>query len=240
MAWSRFPTNKGCENGYKVEAGRGITKQDDVCMCRAAGCRSSVEKKCKMGKKDKGKKKGHGAAKTAEKTEKKMKNKIKKVTGEVIRRRRRSWGSTPCLLRLFFQDDIESIVKAIEDEERKRSEVKEEPSEPPSHRANLSLTSHPEGNPELVLFGGEFHDGRTTRMFGDLLVYSAKRGGWSRVVSPSGPPPRSAHQAAAVAGAGGRLFVFGGEYASPSETQFHHYKDLWCFHFATKRWEKIT
>ena len=36
-----------------------------------------------MGKKDKNKKKGAGAAKTAEKTEKKAKAKIKKVTGEV-------------------------------------------------------------------------------------------------------------------------------------------------------------
>ncbi len=36
-----------------------------------------------MGKKDKNKKKGLGAAKTAEKTEKKLRNKLKKETGEV-------------------------------------------------------------------------------------------------------------------------------------------------------------
>ena len=34
--------------------------------------------------------------------------------------------------------------------------------------------------------------------------------------------------------------MFGGEFTSPTETQFYHYKDLWCFHFASKRWEKVA
>ena len=53
----------------------------------------------KMGKKEKNKKKGKGAEKTIEKTQKKLKSKVLKATGE---------------------DDIESIVKAIEEEEKKR------------------------------------------------------------------------------------------------------------------------
>merc|ERR1712226_62193 len=85
-----------------------------------------------MGKKEKNKKKGKGAEKTAEKTQKKLKSKVKKATGE---------------------DDIESIVKAIEEEERKRQEVKEVKVDPPSHRSNFSLTAHPE-HPELIFFGG--------------------------------------------------------------------------------------
>ena len=36
------------------------------------------------------------------------------------------------------------------------------------------------------------------------------------------------------------MYIFGGEYASPSESQFHHYKDLWVFHFNSRRWEKIV
>jgi hypothetical protein len=36
------------------------------------------------------------------------------------------------------------------------------------------------------------------------------------------------------------MWVFGGEYASPSESQFYHYRDLWLFHFGTKRWEKVV
>lgn len=37
----------------------------------------------------------------------------------------------------------------------------------------------------------------------------------------------------------GELWVFGGEFTSPSETQFYHYKDLWCFSLAEKKWEKV-
>ena len=40
---------------------------------------------------------------------------------------------------------MESIVKAIEEEEKKRSEVKEvKLKESPSHRSNLSMIPHPE------------------------------------------------------------------------------------------------
>jgi len=172
-----------------------------------------------MGKKEKaGKKKGKGAEKTLEKTEKKIKLKLKKNTGE---------------------DDVESIVKAIEEEEKKRNEVKEvKLKESPSHRSNLSIVPHPEA-PEIVLFGGEFHNGQKTVMNNDLLFYDIKRGDWKQVKSPGAPPPRCSHQAVVSAQSGGQMWVFGGEYASPSETQFHHYRDLWVYHFATKRWEKI-
>ena len=48
------------------------------------------------------------------------------------------------------------------------------------------------------------------------------------------------HTAVVTAQSGGQMWVFGGEYASPSESQFHHYKDLWVFHFNSRRWEKIV
>eukprot|EP00094_Tigriopus_californicus_P001814 TCALIF_01753-PA protein Name:"Similar to Klhdc4 Kelch domain-containing protein 4 (Mus musculus)" AED:0.08 eAED:0.12 QI:98/0.71/0.62/1/0.85/0.75/8/31/515 len=172
-----------------------------------------------MGKKDKAKKKGKGAEKTAEKTAKKLVAKLKKETGE---------------------DDIESIVKAIEAEEKKRQEVKElHKVDPPSHRANFSLTPHAD-NPELILFGGEFYNGQKTILFNDLFLFNTKRREWSQIVSPGGPPPRCSHQAVMTSQNGGQLWIFGGEYASPNETQFYHYKDLWCFHFSSKRWEKIS
>ncbi|KAH0821610.1 hypothetical protein GEV33_001181 [Tenebrio molitor] len=37
----------------------------------------------------------------------------------------------------------------------------------------------------------------------------------------------------------GQLWLFGGEFASPSQAQFYHYRDLWVYHMATKQWEKI-
>jgi len=167
------------------------------------------------------KKKGKGAEKTAEKTEKKQKLKAKKE------------------LAAKGEDDIEAMVKAIEEEERKRQEVKEVAVEPPSHRSNFSMTAHPD-NPEIVLFGGEFYNGQTTIMYNDLLIYNIKRSEWTQIKSPAGPPPRSSHQACIVSQAGGQLWIFGGEFTSPTESQFYHYRDLWCFHFASKRWEKVS
>lgn len=35
------------------------------------------------------------------------------------------------------------------------------------------------------------------------------------------------------------MWVFGGEFASPTKSQFYHYKDLWVYHFSEKRWEQI-
>ena len=62
----------------------------------------------------------------------------------------------------------------------------------------------------------------------------------SQIISPGGPASRCSHQAVMTSSGGGQMWVFGGEYASPSETQFHHYKDLWCYHFASRRWEKVS
>ena len=60
-----------------------------------------------------------------------------------------------------------------------------------------------------------------------------------QVKSPGGPASRCSHQSVMTSQSGGQMWVFGGEYASPSETQFHHYKDLWCYHFGSRRWEKV-
>ena len=151
-------------------------------------------------------------------------------------------------------------MKAIEEEERKRQEVKEIAVSPPSNRSNLSVTAHPE-NPEIIFFGGEFCNGRKvmntvmnepgtgvfklffscqTFVYNDLLVYNTKRKEWTQIKSPAGPPPRCSHQAIITTQSGGQLWIFGGEYVSPSESQFYHYKDLWCYHFVSRRWEKIS
>uniref|UniRef100_A0A0K2THK8 Kelch domaincontaining protein 4like [Bombus impatiens] n=1 Tax=Lepeophtheirus salmonis TaxID=72036 RepID=A0A0K2THK8_LEPSM len=167
------------------------------------------------------KKKGKGAEKTALKTEKKLTSKLKKQ------------------LAVHGEENIEDVVKSIEAEEKKRSEVKEAKVEPPSHRCNFSISAHPE-NPEIILFGGEFYNGKTNILNNDLLIYNTKRREWTQIKSPGGPPPRCAHQAVLNPTAGGQLWVFGGEFTNPSETQFYHYKDLWCFHFSSKRWEKIS
>jgi hypothetical protein len=95
-------------------------------------------------------------------------------------------------------------------------------------------------------------------VFGDLfrlVVHTSGAAGvsenkmsWSRFVCKGGPKARSAHQAVLtttkskstghirdVEGGGGsrtekeyNLYVFGGEYTSPTQTRFQHYADTWC------------
>ena len=60
---------------------------------------------------------------------------------------------------VFLQDDVEAVVRAIEEEERKRREVKEVKVEAPTERAAFSICAHTE-NPEIVFFGGEFYNGQ--------------------------------------------------------------------------------
>ncbi|KAH8019470.1 hypothetical protein HPB51_019492 [Rhipicephalus microplus] len=38
---------------------------------------------------------------------------------------------------------------------------------------------------------------------------------------------------------GGQMWIFGGEYASPTKSQFHHYKDLWVYYIASQSWEQV-
>ena len=38
---------------------------------------------------------------------------------------------------------------------------------------------------------------------------------------------------------GGQLWIFGGEFASPTQSQFYHYKDLWMLDLREKKWQRI-
>lgn len=37
----------------------------------------------------------------------------------------------------------------------------------------------------------------------------------------------------------GHYYVFGGEFTSPNQERFHHYKDLWRLDLATNEWEQL-
>ena len=50
---------------------------------------------------------------------------------------------------------------------------------------------------------------------------------------------RSSHQTVAVPTGGGQLFVFGGEFSSANQQQFHHYRDFWSLDLATWAWEPV-
>ncbi|GIY69903.1 kelch domain-containing protein 4 [Caerostris darwini] len=171
-----------------------------------------------MGKKDK--KKGKGAEKTALKTEKKALNKLKKD------------------LAAKGEGDIEKLIAESQKQIQKADYVGEELCPQPSPRSSCSLNAHPDKE-ELVLFGGEYFNGSKTTVYNDLYFYNIKKGQWSIMHTPVKPPPRSSHKSVVLSQSGGQLWVFGGEFSSPSRSVFHHYNDLWVFHFTEKRWEQI-
>ncbi|XP_051176150.1 kelch domain-containing protein 4-like [Leptopilina boulardi] len=173
-----------------------------------------------MGKKNKNKKMS-GMEKTALKTEKKLNSKRKKELSDA------------------GEDDIEKIIANIEKEEAKRNRVTECIIAPPSRRVNFTLSVHPFKD-ELIMFGGEFHNGQKTIVYNDLFFYNLNKKEWSVIKVPGAPPPRCGHQASIVPSGKGDLWIFGGEYTSQSESQFYHYRDLWVYRLGEKKWEKIT
>ncbi|KAG7329497.1 hypothetical protein KOW79_007671 [Hemibagrus wyckioides] len=168
-----------------------------------------------MGKKGKKDKKVKGAEKTAAKMEKKVSKRSKKE-----------------------EEDLEALIAEFQSLDAKKTQVVETTCPPPSPRLNASLSAHPEKD-ELILFGGEYFNGKKTYLYNDLYFYNIKKNSWVKSDIPNPPPRRCAHQAVVVPQAGGQLWVFGGEFASPNGEQFYHYKDLWVLHLNTHTWEQI-
>ncbi|TPX67680.1 hypothetical protein SpCBS45565_g03536 [Spizellomyces sp. 'palustris'] len=135
-------------------------------------------------------------------------------------------------------EDIDLILKQFEAEEKKKYEVTEEISaEPPSPRANASFVASPLSQPVLYLFGGEHYDGNKLRVFNELYKYRIDKQEWRKIVSAYAPGPRSGHQTVALNN--GKLLVFAGEFASSTQSQFHHWKDCWTFDLKETKWEKL-
>uniref|UniRef100_A0A8C5D0Z7 Kelch domain-containing protein 4 n=1 Tax=Gouania willdenowi TaxID=441366 RepID=A0A8C5D0Z7_GOUWI len=168
-----------------------------------------------MGKKGKKEKKVSGAEKTACKMEKKVSKRSKRE-----------------------EEDLEALIAEFQSLDAKKTQVVETTCPPPSPRLSASLSAHPEKD-ELILFGGEFFNGKKTYLYNDLFFYNIKKNSWVKSEIPNPPPPRCSHQAVVVPQSGGQLWVFGGEFASPNGEQFYHYKDLWVLHLATHTWENI-
>lgn len=77
-------------------------------------------------------------------------------------------------------------------------------------------------------------------MYNDLYFYNIPNNCWTLIKAPGGPPPRCGHQMVAISANKGQLWLFGGEFASSTQSQFYHYRDLWVYHIDKKQWEKIT
>ncbi|CAI5459880.1 unnamed protein product [Closterium sp. Yama58-4] len=76
-----------------------------------------------------------------------------------------------------------------------------------------------------------------TYVYGDLYRFNADKATWRLVSSPNSPPPRSGHHAVAWKNF---LFLFGGEFTSPNQERFHHFKDLWRLDLNRNEWEQLN
>lgn len=90
------------------------------------------------------------------------------------------------------------------------------------------------------MFGGEFFNGSKTEVYGEFFLYNTLKSEWKELVASPAPTPRSSHQMISTAQNRGELYLFGGEYASPSQLQFLHFKDTWRFQLSSKKWEKLN
>ncbi|CAN6449208.1 unnamed protein product [Victoria cruziana] len=171
-----------------------------------------------MGKKQR--KPGKGKEKTERKTAKAEEKKARRESKKVS-----------------IEDDIDAILASIQKEEAKKKEVHVEENVPaPSPRSNCTLNINPLKDTELILYGGEYYNGNKTFVYGDLYRYNIEKQEWKLISSPNSPPPRSAHQAIAWKD---HLYIFGGEFTSPNQERFHHYKDFWMLDLKTNQWEQI-
>ncbi len=136
------------------------------------------------------------------------------------------------------EEDLDMLLKEFANVQEKQVAIKEEVTPPPSPRANGTLTAHPTKD-ELIFFGGEHFDGKFNCFYAELYRYIVKRNQWRRISSPTAPLPRSSHQMVAVPTGGGQLFLFGGEFSSPSQHKFHHYRDFWMLDLVTWSWEQV-
>ncbi|KAH9914485.1 galactose oxidase [Amylocystis lapponica] len=136
--------------------------------------------------------------------------------------------------------DLEGILDKMQREWEEAHRVTEELVEgPPSRRANATLTPCPSGN-HLWCIGGEFFgDDGKAYFYNDVFRYSPEKDEWRKFVSQTCPGPRSAHAVVASPAAGGKLYLFGGEFSSLYQNSFHHYRDFWCFDIATHSWDRI-
>ena len=147
------------------------------------------------------------------------------------------------LLREVGEESIDKILAdlATHDKQLTTVTVSLPLSAPPSPRSNCTWLPHPT-KPLLVLYGGEHYDGRTTHVYNNLYLFDTRKCEWKEVSCPSQPVARSAHQAVIMLRGEGEplMYVFGGEYQSPSASQFHHFNQLYTLSLDTYNFTLLT
>lgn len=151
-------------------------------------------------------------------------------------------------LKELKRDGVDDILKVVEsldlnsrgdDLEIQCSIIQ---SERPTPRVSSSYNIHPISG-EVIIFGGEYYDGKEAKCFHDLYKWNIDKNEWKQVVisnnkSPSnylgGPKPRCSHQAVVFNEC---LYIHGGEYST--ENQFYHFRDLWRLNLKNYTWQEV-
>ncbi|KAJ9099163.1 hypothetical protein QFC21_004043 [Naganishia friedmannii] len=134
-------------------------------------------------------------------------------------------------------DNLEHILAQFQQEWKTKHAVKEETQlAAPSRRLNATFTAYGD---HLWLIGGEYFDGDKAYLYNDTFRYNPDKNEWKLYTSPNAPAPRSAHAAVAIPKDGGQIWLFGGEYANPSQTNFYHYRDMWMFSLKDYTWQQV-
>lgn len=69
------------------------------------------------------------------------------------------------MLYFIVQEDLEQVIKEIEEADRKKNTIVEEPwKDGPSRRANFSICAHTDKD-EIIMFGGEYFNGQKVSVF---------------------------------------------------------------------------
>lgn len=135
------------------------------------------------------------------------------------------------------EEAIEVTLRRMEKQDKKVRVVEEVQNvPPPTPRANVVFTAHPERDNELLVFGGEFYNGELTEAYNDLYFYHTKRNSWAKLSAAVKPAPRSSSQGFAYKH---YLIIFGGEFVSQTQSQYLHFKDVWRFNSRSSEWEEL-
>ena len=135
-------------------------------------------------------------------------------------------------------EDIEEMLEAFHKQQLAEVQVSTSVVCIPSRRAGASFVTSTLNANDIIIFGGEWFDGQKVWMYNDHIIYNTEKNTWTKISSPTQPGPRSSHQT--VCTNNGFLFLFGGEFVSPNETNFFHYKDFWMLDLSTNSWEKLN
>ncbi|KAF7456453.1 kelch domain-containing protein 4 [Cryptosporidium felis] len=176
------------------------------------------------------------------------KNKDLKLKRAAEKREKQLFKSRNKHLKELKREGIEDIIKKVENLDLfSKCEAHEIQcsiiqSERPSPRVSSSFNIHPITG-EVIIFGGEYYDGREVKCFHDLYKWNIERNDWKKVAilnknSPNtfsgGPKPRCSHQGVIYNEC---LFIHGGEYST--ENQFYHFRDLWKLNLKNYTWEEM-